>query len=109
MASQSDETPVLDLITSMTESSLEASSLDPQSLMLVRIAALVALDAPPVSYIMNLGVAGELGVTADEVEGVLAAVAPIVGTTRVVSAVGKLVRAVGLTIELGELEQHIEN
>jgi hypothetical protein len=75
----------------------------------VRIAALVAVDAPPVSYIMNLGVAGELGVTADEVEGVLAAVAPIVGTTRVVSAVGKLVRAVGLTIELGELEQHIEN
>jgi alkylhydroperoxidase/carboxymuconolactone decarboxylase family protein YurZ len=109
MASQSDETPVLNLITSMTESSLEASSLDPQSLMLVRIAALVAVDAPPVSYIMNLGVAGELGVTADEVEGVLAAVAPIVGTTRVVSAVGKLVRAVGLTIELGELEQHIEN
>jgi hypothetical protein len=41
---------------------------------------------------LNLGAAGELGVTADDVEGLLTAVAPIVGTTRIVSAVGKLVR-----------------
>jgi len=41
--------------------SLERSSLDSQTLMLVRIAALVAVDAPPMSYLMNLEVAGDLG------------------------------------------------
>jgi len=108
MATQSGETPVLDLLAGMTASSVESTNLDPRSLMLVRIAALVAVDAPPASYMLNLGAAGELGVTADDVEGLLTAVAPIVGTTRIVSAVGKLVRAFDLKLELGELEQYIE-
>ena len=108
MATQSGDTPLLDLLTGMTASSLESTSLDPRSLMLVRIAALVAVDAPPASYMLNLGAAGELGVTADEVEGLLAGVAPIVGTTRIVSAVGKLMRSLDLKLELGELEQYID-
>lgn len=108
MATQSGETPLLDLLANMTASSVESTNLDPRSLMLVRIAALVAVDAPAASYMLNLGAAGELGVTADEVEGLLAGVAPIVGTTRIVSAVGKLVRALDLKLELGELEQYIE-
>jgi alkylhydroperoxidase/carboxymuconolactone decarboxylase family protein YurZ len=108
MATQSGETPLLDLLAGMTASSVESTNLDPRSLMLVRIAALVAVDAPPASYTLNLGAAGELGVTADEIEGLLAGVAPIVGTTRIVSAVGKLVRALDLKLELGELEQYIE-
>ncbi|MGZ6564865.1 MAG: carboxymuconolactone decarboxylase family protein, partial [Solirubrobacteraceae bacterium] len=98
MATQSGETPLLDLLASMTASSVESTNLDPRSLMLVRIAALVAVDAPAASYMLNLGAAGELGVTADEVEGLLAGVAPIVGTTRIVSAVGKLVRALDLKL-----------
>jgi len=108
MAAQPDKTPVLDLLESMTASSLEASSLDPESLMLVRIAALVAVDAPPASYLLNLKVAGEVGVTSDQVEGVLAGVAPIVGTARIASAAGKLVRALGLELELAELEAEAE-
>ena len=40
------ETPVLDLIKTMTRDSIEASTLDEKELMLVRIAALVAVDAP---------------------------------------------------------------
>ena len=44
----------------LTADSIEASSLDAETLMLVRIAALVAVDAPPVSYAFNLEVAGEL-------------------------------------------------
>ena len=52
------ETPVLDLLATMTAASVEASGLDPQTLMLVRIAALVAVDAPPSSYLLNLGAAG---------------------------------------------------
>ena len=98
------DTPVLDLLASMTADSIEASSLDAETLMLVRIAALVAVDAPPVSYMLNLGAAGEAGVDAEQVRGVLAAVAPIVGTARVVSATSKIVRALALELELAELE-----
>jgi hypothetical protein len=66
------------------------------------IASLVAVHSPPASYLLNLGAAGEMGVDADQVQDVLAAVAPIVGTTRVVSAAGKLVRAYGLAVGLAE-------
>jgi 4-carboxymuconolactone decarboxylase len=103
MAAQSDEAPILDLLAKMTADALEATGLDDRTLMLVRIAALVSVDAPPASYMLNLGVAGESGVDADQVQGVLAAVAPIVGTARVVSAAGKMVRALDLKLELGDL------
>jgi 4-carboxymuconolactone decarboxylase len=98
------DTPVLDLLMSMNADAIEASSLDPKSLMLVRIAALVAMDAPPVSYLLNLEIAGQVEVDADDVQGVLAAVAPIVGTPRVVSAAGNMVRALGIKLDLEELE-----
>jgi hypothetical protein len=73
----------------MTADSIEASTLDAETLLLVRIAALVAVDAPPVSYMLNLGTASDFEIDADQVRGVLAAVAPIVGTARVASATGK--------------------
>lgn len=104
MAEEPRERPVLDLLARMTADSLEASSLDPQTLMLVRIAALVAIDAPPVSYMLNLSAAGDLDVEVEQVQGVLAAVAPIVGTARVTSATAKIVRALALELELAELE-----
>jgi alkylhydroperoxidase/carboxymuconolactone decarboxylase family protein YurZ len=72
--------------------------------MLVRIAALVAVDAPPASYLMNLGAAAELGIGEEDVRGVLTAVAPIVGTPKVVAAAGNIARALGLAIDLAELE-----
>ena len=84
MSASADDTPVLDLLASMTADSVAVSSLDPQSLMLVRLAALVAVDAPTASYLLNLGPAADAGVDADQVRGVLTAVAPIVGTARVV-------------------------
>jgi 4-carboxymuconolactone decarboxylase len=99
MSAQPSDTPVLDLLTGMTAQSLEASTLDPKDLALVRLAALVAVDAPPASYFANLSADAELGIDADQVRGVLTAVAPIVGTTRVVSATGKIIRALGVAIE----------
>jgi hypothetical protein len=96
------ETPVLDLLAEMTASSLDASDLDAKSLMLVRIAALVAVDAPPASYLLNLGPASELGVDAEDVRGVLVAIAPIVGTARTMAALGHIVRALGLALELAD-------
>ena len=104
MAGSTSETPVLDLLATMTAESIEASSLDPETLALVRIAALVAVDAPAVSYLMNLAIAGELGVDAEQVRGVLAAVAPIVGTARVASATGNIANALEVAIDVAELE-----
>ena len=103
MTEPADDTPVLDLLADMTAASLAASSLDPQTLALVRVPALVALDAPPVSYILNLEAAADLGIDPERVRGVLAAIAPIVGTARVASATSKIVEALAIEIEIAEL------
>jgi 4-carboxymuconolactone decarboxylase len=108
MAESTTDTPVLDLIASMTADSIAASGLDPNTLALVRIAALAAVDAPPVSYVLNLEVAGEVGVDAEQVRGVLAAIAPIVGTARVAAATGNIVKALDVAIEVAELEEQDE-
>ena len=105
MTESTSETPVLDLLASMTADSLAASSLDAATLMLVRVAALVAVDAPPVSYLLNLGAASEVGLDAEQVRGVLAAIAPIVGTARVAAATGKIVDALDVALEIAELEE----
>ena len=102
MAGSTSETPVLDLLATMTADSIEASSLEPETLALVRIAALVAVDAPAVSYLLNLAAAGDIGVDAEQVRGVLAAVAPIVGTARVASATGKIASALEVAIEIAD-------
>jgi len=104
MTEHATEAPVLDLLKKMTAESIEASTLDEERLMLVRIAALVAVDAPAASYLLNIGAAGDVGIDADQVQGVLAAVAPIVGTARVASAAGNIVRALGFAEELAEFE-----
>ena len=104
MADETTETPVLDLLATMTAESFEASSLDSETLMLVRIAALVAVDAPPASYLLNLGAASEMGIGEEQIRGVLAAIAPIVGTARIASATGNIVRALGFALEVAELE-----
>jgi 4-carboxymuconolactone decarboxylase len=105
MADQASDSPILDLLAGMNLAGIEASSLDAQSLMLVRMAALVAVDAPPVSYMLNLEMAGDVDVDSEAIEGMLAAIAPIVGSARVASAAGKMVRALGLEISLAELDQ----
>ena len=105
MTEHATETPVLDLLKTMTAESIEASTLDDETLMLVRIAALVAVDAPPASYLLNIGAAGDVGIDADQVQGVLAAVAPIVGTARIASAAGNMMRALGFAEELAELAE----
>ena len=97
------DTPVLDLLASMTADSLEASSLDSEELMLVRLAALVAADAGPAAYVLNLGAASELGFGLEDVQGVLAGIAPIVGTARIATATGNIVRALGFALETAGL------
>ena len=103
MATPTGDTPVLDLLARMTADSMETSSLDAETLMLVRLAALVAVDAPPVSYLANLGVAADVDIDDDQLRGVLTAIAPIVGTARVAAAAGGIIKAFGAALELAEL------
>ena len=108
MSDNLNDAPVLDLLARMTADSLAASSLDAATLMLVRVAALVAVDAPPVSYLLNLRAASEVGLDAEQVRGVLAAIAPIVGTPRVAAATGKIVDALDVAIEIAQFEEQSE-
>ena len=49
--------PVQDTIAQMTAASIENCQLDPREFMLVRLAALAAAGAPPVSYLANAATA----------------------------------------------------
>ncbi|HVB44798.1 MAG TPA: hypothetical protein VNF47_19130 [Streptosporangiaceae bacterium] len=97
-------TPVLDTLADINMTSIEHTHLRPRELMLARIAALVAVDAPPGSYLANAGAAADSGITEQDVQDLLIAVAPVVGTTKVVSAGGNLMRALGFAITVAESE-----
>src|SRR5215471_11029971 len=101
-------TPVMDTLAVMTAASLENSALPPREFMIARIAALAAVDAPATSYALNVGAAADSGITLDDVEGILTAVAPIVGTARVVSAAAGIAQGLGLMIGLVEAELEAE-
>ena len=99
-----DETPVLDTLAGITAASVEHNALAPRELMLVRLAALIAVDAPPASYLANAEAATESGVTAGDIQGVMIGVAPVVGTARVVSAGGNILRALGVAVAVADSE-----
>lgn len=85
--------------------SLENSGLDETTYFLVRLAALVSMDAAPVSYALNLAIADEAGVTLEQAQGTLIAIAPIVGTARVAAAAGNILRAVTGAAALADADQ----
>ncbi len=74
------------------------SGLDSRSYALVKVAALIALDAPPASYLWQVGNAVAAGCTATDLLGVLIAIAPQVGGPRTVAAAPELMVALGLTL-----------
>jgi len=98
------ETPVLDTLAAITAESLARCGLDENSLITARLAALVAVDAPAASYLMHIGPAMDAGVTVEQVQDILVAVAPIVGTARTVSAAAKITEAIGITVIALEAE-----
>jgi 4-carboxymuconolactone decarboxylase len=77
------------------------SGLDPRSFALVKIAALMALDAPPASYMWQVGNALEVGVTPGDLIGVLLAILPQIGGPRAVAAAPELMVALGLALPDG--------
>ena len=105
MTEPKSDRPLLGLIDRMTADSVETSTLDAERLMLVRIAALVAVHAPPASYLLNLAAASRAGIDADTVRAVLVGIAPIVGTPAVTAAAGNIARALGFAIEMLDMEE----
>ena len=99
-----NDTPVSDTLLVMTATSLENSDLSPRELMIARIAVLVAVDASAASYALNAIPAAESGITVDDVEDILVAVAPVVGTARIVSATANIAEGLGFVIALAEVE-----
>lgn len=95
-----DENPVIDTLAEITAASIDHCDLAPRELMLARIAVLAAVDAPPASYLLNAGEALDVGITLEDVQGILVAVAPIIGTPRVVAAATHLFEALGFAIGL---------
>ncbi len=75
------------------------SGLDARTFALVKIATLIALDAPPASYAWQIANAIEEGVTAEDFLGVLKAIAPQVGGPRIVAAAPEIMLAMGLAID----------
>jgi alkylhydroperoxidase/carboxymuconolactone decarboxylase family protein YurZ len=100
----SSESPVLDTLAAMTVASVDHNSLSPREYMLARLAALIAMDAPPLSYVANAAALEESGITADEIQGVMIAVAPVVGAPRVMSAGGHILRALGIAVAVADAE-----
>ncbi|MCC9308186.1 carboxymuconolactone decarboxylase family protein [Kitasatospora sp. RB6PN24] len=98
------ETPVLDTLLAMTADSIERCGLAPDTLVLARIAALAAMDAPAVSYLAHLGPAVREHMTASQLQDVLVAIAPIVGTARVMSAATHITEALGVAIAVTDAE-----
>jgi hypothetical protein len=90
------DAPVLETLAQMTVNTFERSGLDFETYTVARLAALIATDAAPVSYLVNIGTAADLGVPLEKVRGTMVAVAPVVGSARIVSAASKMVRALGL-------------
>lgn len=79
----------------------ERSGLDPRSFALVKVAALIAVDAPPASYLWQVSNALDAGCTPEELMGVLRAIAPQVGGPRVVAAAPEIMVALGLSLPEG--------
>lgn len=94
---------ILDEALGMREAHLASTGLDARTFSLVKIAALIALDAPPASYAWQVGNALDEGATPEDVLGVLRAIAPQVGGPRVVAAAPEIMLALGLALpEPGE-------
>jgi alkylhydroperoxidase/carboxymuconolactone decarboxylase family protein YurZ len=74
------------------------STLEPSAHALVRIGALIAMNAAPPSYLSAVEAAGDAGVTHEEIVGALIAVLPVVGAARVVSAAPNLGLALGYDV-----------
>ena len=92
---------VLDEMVEFRTAEQESTSLDARTFSLVKIAALIAVDAPPVSYLWQVANALDSGATPQDLVGVLRAVAPQVGGPRAMAAAPEIMVALGLELPDG--------
>jgi len=95
-----EERPLLDTIADMNAASVARVALEDRELMLVRIAGLIAVDAPPASYLLNLLPAADSGLSLEDVQSVLVALAPIIGGPRAIDAAATIATALGYAVAI---------
>lgn len=100
-----EDAPVLETVAQMHINTLERSGLDEKTYHLVRLAALVGMEGPPISFLVNGSAASAAGLRLEQLQGMLTAVAPIVGSARIASAAGHILRALGYAEVLEEGRQ----
>ncbi|MGE5688942.1 MAG: hypothetical protein ACM33B_00140 [Pseudomonadota bacterium] len=89
----------VDLLLADERANEAAARLDGKTRALVRVAALIAVDAATPSYMEAIEVARRWGASNDEVAGCLVALLPTVGVARIVSAAPKVALALGYDVE----------
>ncbi len=94
----------LESLTANNPGDVPAARLDARTGALVRLGALVAIDAPAATFQCSVDAALASGATPDEVVDVLLTVAPLIGSARVTAAAPKLAFAVGYDVDAA-LEQ----
>jgi len=82
-----------------SDASKADSRLDRRTHALVRLAALIAVDAATPSYLEAIDSARASDATSDEIVGCLVAVLPTIGVARVVSAAPKVGLALGYDVD----------
>jgi hypothetical protein len=99
----SEGRPLLETLEEMTAASVLHADLEARELMLVRLAGLVAVEASPASYFINLGPAADTGISLEDARSLLIALAPIVGGPRVVVGAEAITAALGYALAIDEL------
>ncbi len=92
------DTDILEAAIGLRELSREGTGLDARTFALVKIAALIALDAPPASYAWQIANALDDGASPEDILGVLRAVAPQVGGPKVIAAAPEIMLGLGLSL-----------
>ena len=82
----------------LREAEQKSTGLDPVTFGLVKVAALIALDSPPASYLWQIANVLDSGGTPADILGVLRAVAPQVGSPKIVAAAPEIMVALGLSL-----------
>lgn len=81
----------------------ERTGLDPKTFALVKIAALIGVEAPPASYVWQIGNALSGGVMPDDILGTLHAVVPQVGLPRATAGARGCMMAMGMAASEADL------
>jgi len=96
------DTPLADTLMAMSGASIDRCDLSDREMMIARISALAAVGAPSMSHAFNAGAAAGSGLTLEDAQAILIAVAPVIGTARTVAATQSIAEGLGIALALLE-------